>query len=52
MGISKIGLMFYSLDHMKVLKIERLSTKFTLPTFYPSLIDILEIIPDGESRNF
>ena len=52
MGISKVGLMFYSLDNMKVLKIERLTTKFTLPAFNPSLIDIMEIIPDIDSRNF
>jgi hypothetical protein len=52
MGISKVGLMFYSLDNLRVLKIERLTTKFTLPVFNPSLIDILEIIPDSDSRNF
>jgi hypothetical protein len=52
MGISKIGLMFYDLDNMKVLKIERLSSKFTLPSFNPSLLDILEIFTDSESRNF
>jgi hypothetical protein len=52
MGISKIGLMFYSLDNMKVLKIERLTPKFILPAFTPTLIDILEIIPDIDSRNF
>lgn len=51
-GISKIGLMFYSLDQMKVLKIERIATKFILPAFNPSILDILEVIPDSESRNF
>lgn len=44
--------MFYSLDQMKVLKIERIATKFILPAFNPSILDILEVIPDSESRNF
>ncbi len=52
MGISKIGLMFYSLDHMRVLKIESIAPKLTLPAFYPAKLDILEIIPDSDSRNF
>jgi hypothetical protein len=41
--------MFYDLDHMKILKIERLATKFSLQSFNPTILDILEVIPDNDA---
>jgi hypothetical protein len=50
-GLRSIGLMFYHIEQMKLLKIESLTNSFIFGSTNPSVLDIIEICPNSE-RNF
>jgi hypothetical protein len=51
LGIRKMGLIFYDIDHLKILKIETLTNRFILGSTNPSVLDIIDIIPHTD-RSF
>lgn len=51
LGVRRIGLIFYNLDHLKILKIESLASRFIFGATNPSVLDIIEILPQND-RNF
>ena len=51
LGIRKMGLIFYDIDHLKILKIETLTNRFVLGSTNPSVLDIIDIIPHTD-RSF
>jgi len=50
-GVRRIGLLFYDMDNMKILKIESLTRRFIFGSTNPSVLDIIEIIPYND-RSF